>query len=99
MDELTAPHAAEPVPPLAGFTVASPPPAAPRSWPRCFQRRGAAVQRAAALRIVPLPDDTELLAATRALVAGPAGRRGGHHRDRLPGLDRGRRGLGPSATS
>ncbi|MFB9367934.1 uroporphyrinogen-III synthase [Kitasatospora sp. NPDC001664] len=71
MDELTAPHAAEPVPPLAGFTVGITAARRSEELATLLQRRGAAVQRAAALRIVPLPDDTELLAATRALVAGP----------------------------
>ena len=33
-----------------------------------LERRGAAVQHAPALRIVPLADDTELLAATRELI-------------------------------
>ena len=36
-----------------------------------LERRGAAVQHAPALRIVPLADDTELLAATRDLIARP----------------------------
>jgi uroporphyrinogen-III synthase len=36
-----------------------------------LERRGATVQHAPALRIVPLADDTELLAVTRELVARP----------------------------
>ncbi|MGW4646105.1 uroporphyrinogen-III synthase [Kitasatospora sp. NPDC004289] len=71
MDELTAPQSVEPVPPLAGFTVGITAARRSEELATLLQRRGAAVQRAAALRIVPLPDDTELLAATRALVAGP----------------------------
>ena len=56
-------------------------------------RRGAAVLHAPALRTVPLPDDGELLAATRRLIAhAPMWCR--HHRHRLPRLGRGRRGLG-----
>ena len=36
-----------------------------------LERRGAAIQHGPALRIVPLADDTELLAATRELIARP----------------------------
>ncbi|MFJ8044940.1 uroporphyrinogen-III synthase [Kitasatospora sp. NPDC096147] len=71
MDELTDAQPAEPVPPLAGFTVGITAARRSEELATLLQRRGAAVQRAAALRIVPLPDDTELLAATRALVADP----------------------------
>ncbi|MET9874570.1 uroporphyrinogen-III synthase [Actinacidiphila glaucinigra] len=58
--------------PLAGFTVGVT--AARRADDLCalLERRGAVVMRAPALRIVPLPDDTELLAATeRLLDRGP----------------------------
>ncbi|WP_431959626.1 uroporphyrinogen-III synthase [Actinacidiphila sp. bgisy160] len=58
--------------PLAGFTVGVT--AARRADELCalLERRGAVVMRAPALRIVPLPDDTELLAATeRLLDRGP----------------------------
>ncbi len=59
------------VPPLAGFTVGITAARRADELAALVQRRGAAVLRAPALRIVPLPDDTELLAATRALVADP----------------------------
>jgi uroporphyrinogen-III synthase len=54
--------------PLAGFTVGVT--AARRADELCalLERRGATVMRAPALRIVPLPDDTELLAATKRLL-------------------------------
>ncbi|WTG50217.1 uroporphyrinogen-III synthase [Actinacidiphila glaucinigra] len=54
--------------PLAGFTVGVT--AARRADELCalLERRGAVVMRAPALRIVPLPDDTELLAATKRLL-------------------------------
>ncbi|MDX2648732.1 uroporphyrinogen-III synthase [Streptomyces sp. PA03-1a] len=54
--------------PLAGFTVGVT--AARRADELCalLERRGAVVMRAPALRIVPLPDDTELLAATKGLL-------------------------------
>lgn len=54
--------------PLAGFTVGVT--AARRADELCalLERRGAVVLRAPALRIVPLPDDTELLAATKQLL-------------------------------
>ncbi|HEY5835908.1 uroporphyrinogen-III synthase [Streptomyces sp.] len=56
------------VPPLAGFTVGVT--AARRADELCalLERRGAAVLRAPALRIVPLSDDVELLAATKRLL-------------------------------
>ncbi|WP_028936839.1 uroporphyrinogen-III synthase [Pseudonocardia spinosispora] len=59
------------VPSLAGFTVGVT--AARRAEELCalLERRGATVVHAAALRIVPLPDDAELEAATRSLVARP----------------------------
>jgi len=60
------------VPPLAGFTIGITAARRADELAALLQRRGAAVLRAPALRIVPLTDDTELLAATRALVAAPA---------------------------
>ena len=56
---------------LAGLTVGVT--AARRAEELCalLERRGAAVLHAPALRIVALPDDTELEAATRSLVANP----------------------------
>ena len=47
---------------------ASPPRGAPTSSARCSERRGADVLHAPALRIVPLADDSELLAATKELI-------------------------------
>jgi uroporphyrinogen-III synthase len=58
----------EQVPPLAGFTVGVTAARRADELAALLQRRGAAVQRAPALRIVPLPDDAELLAATRQLI-------------------------------
>ncbi|BFV59047.1 uroporphyrinogen-III synthase [Kitasatospora sp. CMC57] len=74
MDDLTSSRPtdrAEPVPPLAGFTIGITAARRADELAALLQRRGATVLRAAALRIVPLTDDTELLAATRALVADP----------------------------
>ena len=59
-----------------------------------LERRGAVVQHGPALRIVPLADDTDLLAATRDARRAAAGHHGGHHRHRVPRLGRGRRRLG-----
>lgn len=74
MDDLTSRSSidsAVPVPPLAGFTIGITAARRADELAALLQRRGAAVLRAPALRIVPLTDDTELLAATRALVADP----------------------------
>ncbi|MQA77936.1 MAG: uroporphyrinogen-III synthase [Streptosporangiales bacterium] len=65
-------QATEPGPePLAGFSVAVT--AARRADELCtmLERRGATVLHAAAIRIVPLADDTELLAASRDVIAHP----------------------------
>ncbi|MFB7667815.1 uroporphyrinogen-III synthase [Kitasatospora sp. NPDC056138] len=59
------------VPPLAGFTVGITAARRADELAALLQRRGAAVLRAPALRIVPLADDAELLAATRDLLAAP----------------------------
>lgn len=59
------------VPPLAGFTVGVTAARRADELGTMLARRGAAVQHGAALRIVPLADDTELLDATRALIARP----------------------------
>ncbi|MYS25015.1 uroporphyrinogen-III synthase [Streptomyces sp. DvalAA-14] len=56
------------VPPLAGFTVGVTAARRADELVALLERRGAAVLRAPALRIVPLPEDTELLAATRRLL-------------------------------
>lgn len=68
----TAPPTAADVPPLAGFTVGITAARRADELGTMLARRGAAVQHGPALRIVPLADDTELLAATRALTARPA---------------------------
>ncbi|WP_079171001.1 MULTISPECIES: uroporphyrinogen-III synthase [unclassified Streptomyces] len=57
--------------PLAGFTVGVTAARRADELGTLLQRRGAAVVHAPALRIVPLADDTELLDATRELVARP----------------------------
>ncbi|MFF8829858.1 uroporphyrinogen-III synthase [Streptomyces sp. NPDC015131] len=58
--------------PLAGFTVGVTAARRADELGALLERRGAAVQHAPALRIVPLADDAELLDATEALVAtGP----------------------------
>ncbi|MFF4652648.1 uroporphyrinogen-III synthase [Streptomyces sp. NPDC001380] len=59
------------VPPLAGFTVGVTAARRADELAALLQRRGAAVLRAPALQIVPLPDDARLLAATRDLVDDP----------------------------
>ncbi|MDH6126696.1 uroporphyrinogen-III synthase [Kitasatospora sp. GP82] len=59
------------VPPLAGFTIGVTAARSSDELTTLLQHRGAAVLRAPALRIVPLGGDTELLAATRALLAAP----------------------------
>jgi uroporphyrinogen-III synthase len=58
-------------PPLAGFTVGITAARRADELGAMLERRGAAIQHAPALRIVPLADDTELLAATRDLIARP----------------------------
>jgi len=59
------------VPPLAGFTVGITAARRAGELGAMLERRGATVQHAPALRIVPLADDTQLLAATQELVARP----------------------------
>lgn len=63
--------AARAVPPLAGFTVGVTAARRAEELATMLERRGAVVQLGAALRIVPVADDTELAAATRALIARP----------------------------
>jgi uroporphyrinogen-III synthase len=53
---------------LAGFTVGVTAARRADELAALLERRGAQVMRAPALRIVPLPDDTELLAATKQLI-------------------------------
>lgn len=57
--------------PLAGFTVGVTAARRAEELGTLLARRGAAVQHAPAIRIVALPDDTELHEATRKLVAAP----------------------------
>jgi uroporphyrinogen-III synthase len=64
----TPEHQPEPVGPLAGFTVGVTAARRADELTALLRRRGAAVRHAAALRIVPLADDAELLAATRRLI-------------------------------
>jgi uroporphyrinogen-III synthase len=64
----TAPAGAPATGPLAGFTVGITAARRAEELATLLQRRGAAVQHAPALRIVPLADDSELLAATKELI-------------------------------
>ena len=57
--------------PLAGFTVGVTAARRADELGALLERRGAAVVHAPALRIVPLADDSELLAATRDLIGRP----------------------------
>jgi uroporphyrinogen-III synthase len=59
------------VPPLAGFTVGVTAARRAEELGTMLERRGAVVQHGPAIRIVPLADDADLLAATKALVAHP----------------------------
>jgi uroporphyrinogen-III synthase len=59
------------VPPLAGFTIGVTAARRADELATMLERRGAVVQHGPALRIVPVSDDTELAAATRALIARP----------------------------
>jgi uroporphyrinogen-III synthase len=59
------------VPPLAGFTVGVTAARRAEELGTMLERRGAVVVHGPAIRLVPLADDTNLLAATRGLVARP----------------------------
>jgi uroporphyrinogen-III synthase len=59
------------VPPLAGFTVGVTAARRADELTALLERRGAVVVRAPALRIMPLSDDAELLAATERLLDEP----------------------------
>src|SRR5829696_8721805 len=63
--------APQPVPPLTGFTVGVTAARRADELATMLERRGAVVMHGAALRIVPLADDTELAENTRALIARP----------------------------
>ena len=68
----TGPSAAPAVePPLAGFTVGVTAARRAEELGTMLERRGAVVLHGPAIRIVPLADDADLLAASRALVARP----------------------------
>ncbi|WP_037065333.1 uroporphyrinogen-III synthase [Pseudonocardia acaciae] len=58
-------------PPLAGFTVGVTAARRAEELGALLARRGASVLHAPALRILPLPDDAQLAAATRDLVESP----------------------------
>lgn len=58
------------VPPLAGYTVGVTAARRADELSALLERRGATVQHGPAIRIVPLPDDTELLNATKRLLDG-----------------------------
>src|SRR3954464_1383993 len=57
--------------PLAGYTVAVTAARRKEELGALLDRRGARVVHAPAIRIVPLADDTELVAAARAVLAAP----------------------------
>jgi uroporphyrinogen-III synthase len=59
------------VPPLAGYTVGVTAARRADELSALLDRRGATVLHAPAIRIVPLPDDAELQAATESLIKGP----------------------------
>lgn len=59
------------VPPLAGFTVGVTAARRADELSALLDRRGATVLHAPAIRIVPLPDDAELQAATEGLIKDP----------------------------
>ena len=67
----TVTTAVSPPPPLSGFTVGVTAARRADELGAMLERRGATVQHAPALRIVPLADDTQLLAATRELIERP----------------------------
>jgi uroporphyrinogen-III synthase len=66
-----APTTMTEVPPLAGFTVGVTAARRAEELGTMMERRGAVIQHGPALRIVALADDTDLLAATRGLIARP----------------------------
>ena len=59
------------VPPLSGYTVGVTAARRADEFTALLERRGASVVHAPAIRIVPIADDTELLAVTRAIVDEP----------------------------
>lgn len=59
-------------PPLAGYTVGVTAARRADELGALLERRGATVQYGAAIRIIPLADDTDLLRQTQALIDAPA---------------------------
>src|SRR5579864_2361118 len=57
--------------PLAGYTIGITPARRREEFAAALERRGARVISAPAIRIVPLADDSELLAATRRCLDTP----------------------------
>ncbi|WP_254920840.1 uroporphyrinogen-III synthase [Blastococcus mobilis] len=70
-DHVHAPEAATDALPLAGYTVAVTAARRKEELGALLDRRGARVVYAPAIRIVPLADDAELVAATREVLAQP----------------------------
>ncbi|MGY1804129.1 uroporphyrinogen-III synthase [Blastococcus sp. SYSU D00922] len=70
-DTAPRPDEAPEVLPLAGYTVAVTAARRKEELGALLDRRGARVVHAPAIRIVPLADDTELVAATREVLARP----------------------------
>ncbi len=62
---------AGPIEPLTGFTIGITAARRREEFGAALERRGATVRYAPAIRIVPLLDDADLLAATRACLAEP----------------------------
>ncbi|MDQ3504855.1 MAG: uroporphyrinogen-III synthase, partial [Actinomycetota bacterium] len=70
MPGVAAPPSAD-VPSLAGYTVGVTAARRAEELGTMLERRGATVLQGPALRIVALTDDTDLLEATRGLIARP----------------------------
>ncbi len=70
-DDVSETGAPEAVLPLAGYTVAVTAERRKEEFGALLERRGARVVHAPAIRIVPLADDAELVAATRRVLAQP----------------------------
>ena len=83
--------------PLAGYTVAVTAARRKEELGALLDRRGARVVYAPAIRIVPLSDDTELVAATREVLSKPVDLVVATTGRGLPRLAGGRRRLGPAA--
>ena len=80
--------------PLTGFRVAVTSARRAEELGALLQRRGATVTSAAAITMVPLPDDDALRAAHRGADRRAARHRDRHHRHRIPRLGRRGRRLG-----